>query len=68
MNIDGTVCLLQTGIMAGPVVEISVLRIFQHETGEYYYVQCHLQCVLYTHYGGVVENSVPRIIWLQTRV
>ena len=40
MNIDGTVCLLQTGIMAGPVVEISVLRIIQHETGEYYYVQC----------------------------
>ena len=62
MNIDGTVCLLQTGIMAGPVVEISVLRTIQHETGEYY-VQCHLQCVLYTHiYGGLVENSVPRII------
>ena len=64
MNIDGTVCLLQTGIMAGPVVEISVLRTIRHEIGEYHYVQCHLQyvhCTVYP-YGGVVENAVSKII------
>ena len=49
MNIDGTVCLLQTGIMAGPVVEISVLRTIQHE-----------QCVCTAE--GLVANSVPTLL------
>ena len=63
MNIDGTVCLLQTGIMAGPVVEISVLRTIRHEIGEYAPL-CAMSfavCTVYP-YGGIVENLVPRII------